>query len=178
MKIKLTLPTKYIWLLGVSVITFVISLGVFVYFLSNTTNLDPKKAEASSYSKDQIIASVNKERKQKNLSELVENSKLDKAAQAKANDMADKSYFSHVEKESGKRWSDFIKEVDYDYVVAGENLANGFYAVDDMVTAWMESPTHKENILNEGVDETGIGISFGQLDGTPTIFVVQVFGKE
>jgi uncharacterized protein YkwD len=47
-----------------------------------------------------------------------------------------------------------------------------------MVKAWMDSPTHKENILNDAVDETAIGIAYGELDGAPTIFVVQEFGKQ
>jgi uncharacterized protein YkwD len=165
------------YLLIISGLTFVLSFSVFIYFLSINTPAS-KDAEASAYSKDQIIVAVNLERKKAGLPELIKNSKLEKASQAKAQHMADNKYFSHVHKESGKRWSDFIKEADYDYAVAGENLANGFYNVSDMVKAWMDSPTHKENILNDAVDETAIGIAYGELDGAPTIFVVQEFGKQ
>jgi uncharacterized protein YkwD len=168
---------KNLSLLLISTVTFVFSLWVFVYFLSSNA-ATPKEVQASSYSADQVISSVNTQRKKSGLKELVKNDELMKSSQAKADHLAVNKYFSHVYKENGKRWSDFIKEADYNYSVAGENLANGFYVTNDMVDAWMESPTHRENILNEGVEETGVGVSYGELNGSPTIFVVQHFGKE
>lgn len=170
------IKTKNFYLLIISGLTFVLSFSVFMYFLSVNTPAS-KDAEASAFSKDQIIVAVNLERKKAGLPELIKHPKLEQASQAKAQHLADNRYFSHVHKESGKRLSDFIKEADYEYSIAGENLANGFYNVNDMVKAWMESPTHKENILNESVDETAVGIAYGELEGNPTIFVVQEFGK-
>lgn len=153
------------------------SLGVFLFFLGDN-NVVAKETEVSSYSREQVIIEVNKRRQASNLPDLILNEKLAKAAGSKALHMTEYSYFSHIHGETGMKWSDFIKRSDYAYLVAGENLANGFYTVPEMVDAWMESPTHRENILNERVDETGIGISYGELEGTPTIFVVQVFGKQ
>lgn len=168
--------SKSVSLLVISGLTFLLSLWVFVFFLTSnfTTN---ESALALSYNADQVIVAVNNRRVKENLLPLTKNPKLDKAALDKANHMAEFGYFSHVHKESGKRWSDFIKENGYEYTIAGENLANGFYSVEEMIEAWMDSPTHRENILNKGVEETGVGISFGELDGVSTIFVVQVFGK-
>lgn len=168
---------KNLSLLLISTITFVFSLWVFVYFLTSNA-ATPAEVKASGYSADQVITSTNIQRKKVGLKELVKNDKLMKSSQAKADHLASNKYFSHIHKESGKRWSDFIKEQDYSYTVAGENLANGFNVVEDMMDAWMNSPTHKENILNETVEETGVGISYGELNGSPTIFVVQHFGKE
>jgi len=168
---------KNLSLLLLSTITFVFSVWVFVYFLTSNAS-SPEEVKASSYSADQVITSTNIQRKKAGLKELVKNDKLMKSSQDKADHLAANKYFSHVHRESGKRWSDFVKEADYTYTVAGENLANGFYEVDTMVMAWMDSPTHKENILNINVEETGVGISYGELNGSPTIFVVQHFAKE
>jgi uncharacterized protein YkwD len=163
-------------LLLVSALSFILSLGVFLFFLQDNAvaadssyNLD--------YSADQIIVAVNKEREIAGLNKLRVNEKLSRAASAKSEHMREYSYFSHIHSQTGKKWSDFIIQEDYDYIVAGENLANGFYNVNDMVEAWMNSPTHRENILNDNVDETGVGISYGELDGVRTIFVTQTFGR-
>ncbi len=165
-------------LLLVSGIACLISVVVFSFFLTQTTKTQ-NIALASSYSKEQVLSAVNQERTKKQLPVLKLNTKLNNSAQAKAEDMANYKvpYFSHVSP-SGKKWSDFIKESSYEYIIAGENLANGFESVSKMVEAWMNSPSHRENILNKEVEETGIGISYGKLDDRPTIFVVQHFGKE
>jgi uncharacterized protein YkwD len=134
------------------------------------------EALANSYTREQVMSAVNKERTTRGLPPLIQNIKLDSSAQAKADDMANLGYFSHISP-TNKKWSDFIKEADYDYIIAGENLANGFDTIDQMVQAWMNSPSHRENILNKDVQDTGIGISYGKLDGKPTIFVAQHFGK-
>lgn len=164
-------------LLLITTLSFFLSLGVFLFFLSS----NGAQAEASSFNTftaDQVIVEVNNRRQEEGLPELVLDPKLSKAAEDKASHMSQYSYFSHIHKETGKKWSDFIKETGYTYSVAGENLANGFYTVDEMVDAWLASPTHRENIVNKNVNETGVGIRKGELNGNPTIFVVQVFGKE
>ncbi|MEI6728309.1 MAG: CAP domain-containing protein [bacterium] len=167
---------KNLWLVVATGLAFTCSLGVFVYFISSN-NFTSDTAEASTYNEDQVIVAVNKRRIDNGLPQLIINEKLTKAAHSKAKHMQDNEYFSHIDAKTGKKWSDFIKEQDYDYVVAGENLANGFYDVDSMVQAWIDSPTHRENIMNTSVTETGMGISYGKLNGSPTIFVVQMFGK-
>jgi uncharacterized protein YkwD len=166
---------KNTWLIYISVFTCLISILVFGYFLFQSSKVQ-NEALASSYSAEQVVLAVNQQRIKNQLSALTLNTKLSKSAQAKADDMSAKSYFSH-KSPSDKKWSDFIKEVNYDYIIAGENLANGFDTVPKMVDAWMNSPSHRENILNKEVLETGIGISYGKLDNKPTIFVAQHFGK-
>jgi uncharacterized protein YkwD len=164
-------------LLLISTLSFVLSLGVFLFFLSSN-GAQAEAGVVNTYTADQVIVEVNNRRTQEGLPELVLNTKLTKAAGQKADHMVEYSYFSHIHPETGKKWSDFIKESDYTYSVAGENLANGFYTVSEMVDAWVASPTHRENIVNKNVSETGVGIRKGQLNGNPTIYVVQVFGKE
>jgi uncharacterized protein YkwD len=146
----------------------------FSFFNRNSWNQD---VYGYNYFYSQIILEINKVRKQKNLPGLSLNHNLKQAAQEKAVDMAKERYFSHISPINGKKWSDFIKESGYQYLEAGENLANGYSTTDEMVNAWMNSPSHKKNILSKTVDETGIGVYQGYLGGHKTTFVVQVFGR-
>lgn len=173
MKIKNKVISTLVLRLSAVVCGFSVFVFVFLLFQLNKTD---NSASALSYNTDQIILSVNNQRVRNGQPPLTINTRLSQAAQNKANHMAENSYFSHIG--YGKKWSDFIKETGYEYSEAGENLANGFDTVEEMTLAWMNSPSHKENIINQGVNETGVGISYGQLDGFATIFVVQVFGKQ
>lgn len=98
------------------------------------------------------------------------------AAQAKADDMAKKSYFAHTSPEGVTPWHWFEK-VGYTFSYAGENLAVNFSDSIDVSEAWMNSPGHKANILNDRFTEIGIATSQGVYKGEPTTFVVQLFGK-
>lgn len=165
------------WLIFLSTISFLVSLIIF-FTVIYQTNIVSTKDQQVFFSLEQLNITINKERVFANLPPLKLNNKLSTAARNKALDMANQHYFSHISPVDGKKWSDFIKESNYSYEEAGENLANGFENPVEMVTAWMKSPSHKENILNKDVDETGIGYAYGKLGGIPTIFVVQIFGAQ
>lgn len=122
-----------------------------------------------------IISLTNDSRSEFSLSPLAENSRLDNAAQTKANDMLAKGYFSHNTPDGKTPW-DFIVAAGYNYIMAGENLAVNFTEAENVETAWMNSPGHKANILNKDYEEIGIGISQGEYQGHNAIFVVQMFG--
>ena len=122
-----------------------------------------------------IIAFTNIERAHSELHSLTENTILDRAAQAKANDMASLGYFSHTGPDGQPPWHWFV-EAGYDYHYAGENLAVRFNDSQEVVNAWMASPTHKANIVKAQYTEIGIGVADGVYQGQPVTFVVQFFG--
>ncbi len=132
-------------------------------------------AFSSAITAENIINLTNQSRQEYKLQGLVENSMLDKAAQAKANDMLAKSYFAHNTPDGHTPW-DFIVAEGYTYLMAGENLAVNFTEAENVETAWMNSPGHKANILNKNFEEIGIGIAQGEYQGHTAIFVVQEFG--
>ncbi|MFA7302391.1 MAG: CAP domain-containing protein [Candidatus Paceibacterota bacterium] len=101
---------------------------------------------------------------------------LTAAAQAKANDMASKSYFAHVSPIDGKNSWYWFQQVGYKFSYAGENLAVDFSDSADVERAWMQSPTHRANLLNGNFTEIGIAVAQGTYQGRPTIFVAQMFG--
>lgn len=122
-----------------------------------------------------IVSLVNQERVQNDSGVLIEDPQLDAAAQAKANDMAAKGYFSHTGPDGKTPWQ-WIDGSGYQYQYAGENLAVRFVDSVDVVNAWMASPTHHANIVKSVYTQTGVGIAEGTYEGQPATFVVQYFG--
>jgi len=123
----------------------------------------------------EIVALTNDERAQNSVGQLQENSLLDAAAQAKANDMAAKGYFSHIGPDGKEPWA-WVAGAGYDYSYAGENLAVHFVDSSDVVNAWMASPTHRANIVKPVYTQIGVGVAQGTYQGQPATFVVQYFG--
>ncbi len=122
-----------------------------------------------------LVDLTNGDRAQNNLHTLTMSTALVAVAQAKANDMAAKSYFAHVSPEGLDPWH-WFKQADYAFDYAGENLAVDFSDSVDVERAWMNSPTHRENILNPKFTEIGIATAEGIFQGRSTTFVVQAFG--
>jgi hypothetical protein len=85
------------------------------------------------------------------------------------------NYWAHNSPQGKTPWT-FFDAVDYKYSTAGENLAKDFYNTDSLVKAWMNSPTHKENIINTKYKEIGIAVVNGTLGDIKTTLVVQHFG--
>jgi len=101
---------------------------------------------------------------------------LEAAAQKKADDMAEKGYFAHNSPDGVTPWF-WFEEAGYDFLYAGENLAVHFSDSPEVVEAWMDSPSHRANIVNKNFTEIGIAISEGYFEGRKTVFVVQLFGQ-
>jgi hypothetical protein len=134
-------------------------------------------SKASDITVDAVIKLVNKARETANVAALKNNTLLQKAAEEKAQDMINNNYFAHVSPQGKSPWY-WIDKNSYDYAYAGENLAINFTNAEDEQKAWMDSPTHKKNILNPNYDETGVAVKQGIVDGKETIVVVQMFGKQ
>lgn len=159
---------------SVAVISFISVLVFFfgilhVVVIENTSLLSAVISRA-------LVELANNNRVQNNLTHLATSPVLEEAAQLKANDMAAKSYFAHVSPEGTTPWY-WFKEAGYDFQYAGENLAVNFSDSYDVDRAWMNSPSHRANILNGKFTEIGIATAKGYYNGQETIFVVQMFGK-
>lgn len=133
--------------------------------LGITSGVDQKK----------LIELTNAERQKAGLSPVSESDALDKAAAAKAQNMFQENYWAHFAP-SGKTPWDFILGSGYKFTFAGENLAKNFYQSDEVMRAWMNSPTHRDNLLNPKYRDIGIAVVDGVLNGQKTTLVVQEFG--
>lgn len=121
-----------------------------------------------------LVSLTNETRQDHHLTILEPDIKLWAAAQLKANDMAERGYFSHNTPDGRNPWY-WLKKVGYEYNVAGENLAVHFFDSEDVHRAWMNSPGHRSNILRADFKEIGIATAQGTFEGRKAIFTVQFF---
>lgn len=104
------------------------------------------------------------------LNELGEAEELDRSALDKAGDVLRCNSFSHFA--CGREFTYWIEKSGYigeSCWRAGENLAWGtgeFGSVRSTFRAWMNSPTHRQNVLGD-YDDLGIGLLKGNLEGHP-----------
>lgn len=126
-------------------------------------------------SQQEVIELTNQERVKRSLSPLTENPALNEAAKLKAANMFSENYWAHFSPGGRTPW-DFILGSGYKFTFAGENLAKNFYNSQEVVGAWMASPTHKDNLLNGRYRDIGIAVVEGVLNGQKTTLVVQMFG--
>ncbi len=123
-----------------------------------------------------LVDYANEDRSTVNYKHLAINSTLEKAAKMKAEDMAEKGYFAHTSPDGRSPWY-WFEQAGYNYSYAGENLAVNFNESVDVNKAWMASPGHRENIMNQNFSEIGIATAEGLYQGKRTTFVVQLFGR-
>lgn len=128
-----------------------------------------------SITEQELLQDTNMARASNNLPPLALSSELSDAARRKAADMMARNYWAHFAPDGTTPWS-FIKATGYDYSFAGENLAKGFTNSQDIVNAWMNSESHKENILATKYKDVGFAVTPGKLEGEETVLVVQMFG--
>ncbi len=131
---------------------------------------------ASSITPDKLGELLNRERRARGITELNWNPYLAQAASAKAKYMILNNYFDHYAPDGTTPWS-FIKATPYNYKLAGENLAMDFFTSEAINDAWMASPTHKDNMLNNNYQDYAISVENGTILGQKTTLVVEMFGK-
>jgi uncharacterized protein YkwD len=152
-------------------------------FYSGTTaaqNPDKEKSRSTQISVNpsftivDLLDKTNSAREENNVSRLASEKKLQAAAQKKAEDMAKNNYFAHTAP-SGKNPWQWLDEENYIYQKAGENLAVNFENSSELIKGWLDSPSHKKNLLNENFKEVGIGIAQGTFEGRSAVYVVEFY---
>jgi len=132
---------------------------------------------ADAITPDRVTELVNESRLARDLPVVTLSSELSAAASMKAEDMFAKQYFAHDTPDGHDPWY-WVKKAGYTYQLAGENLAIHFRDAFSQHTAWMESPTHRKNILNPEYRDIGVAVRSGEYEGNPTTIVVQFFGTK
>lgn len=122
---------------------------------------------------DQVLQLVNLERADAGLPPVIANPDLQKIADDYACRMIDEDFFGHVDPDTGEGLSDRAAEGKYAYYAVGENLAAGQETAAEAMRVWMESPAHRDIILDEKWTEVGVSVRMG---GEFFIYWVQEFG--
>jgi len=159
-----------------SLLILILVYAVFQNILTFIPHFKPNiLGFAAQISPEEVIRLTNQKRADAGLPALTFNQTLSSAAYTKARDMIDRDYWSHTAPDGTQPWS-FFSKFGYRYRYAGENLARDFSSASSAVEAWMNSPTHRDNILNPKYKEIGIGVTEGDLAGVDTTIIVQFFG--
>jgi uncharacterized protein YkwD len=108
----------------------------------------------------QVVTLTNAERAKAGCGPLTVNATLIAVAQAHSQDMATNNYFDH-NSQDGRTPFDRMTAAGYRYSTAAENIAAGQRTPQDVMTAWMNSPGHRANILNCALKQIGVGYATG-----------------
>ena len=104
-----------------------------------------------------VVHSVNEIRENHGCKPLKVARKLNKSAQRHAEDMSSKDYFSHTSAD-GRSWVSRQRATGWKKP-GGENIARGFDSAGPVMTAWMNSPLHRKNIVNCNFRHIGVGFT-------------------
>lgn len=156
---------------GTPLYVFLFAVPEVDHFTRTTGGLrDPERVRA------EMLAEVNALRRKARAPALRMNPALQKAAQAHAQDMLDRGFFAH-ESPSNTTVRERATKAGYKWRNIGENIAEGQKSVDEVMTTWMNSPGHRQNMLEPRFRELGIGLVTGKgRDGEYRVIWVQNFG--
>lgn len=108
--------------------------------------------------REEILLLVNNERDKIGLPPLCRNKKLDEIALLHSLDLDLCRTLSHSSCD-GRTLTDRLNSISYQYDNAGENVAWNQRTSQQVMNSWMNSPGHRENILNSKFKNIGIGLS-------------------
>lgn len=119
-----------------------------------------------------MVEAMNAERRSRDLAPLTPDDALAEAAMTHAREMARRGYLSHTSKD-GRDMAERVLNAGFDYCFAAENIAFGQRDVAETVTAWMNSPGHRKNLLSP--EATRAGAAMAEAGGRR--YWVAVYGR-
>lgn len=111
---------------------------------------------SASYNKefaDKVIELVNTERAKEGLSPLTKDTTLTNLSNIRSKETT--TLFSH-QRPDGTSWSTVLKQNNVSYTSAAENIAAGQNTPEAVVKEWMDSPSHRANIMNSEYNKIGV----------------------
>ncbi|MCH5192195.1 MAG: hypothetical protein J1F23_08540 [Oscillospiraceae bacterium] len=113
--------------------------------VSETKAIPKLTAEITNFN-EEVLSLVNKERTKRGLSPLTYCYEAQKAADLRAKEIL--KSFSHT-RPDGRDCFSVFDDLKINRFMCGENIAYGYPTPEDVMEAWMHSPSHRDNILNE-----------------------------
>ena len=113
---------------------------------------------------------LNSDRARYNLAPLAVDPALCRIARIKSQDMRDNQYFAHTSPTYGDVRS-MLRRFGYAYTAAGENIAH-HATVEKAQAAFLSSPGHRRNIMNEAYTKVGLGAA---VDAKGYVYLTQIF---
>jgi len=122
----------------------------------------------------EVIRLVNIERFHKGMPPVEVHPVLTEAARKRTQEslrLDNMHFFNHI-RPDGQQWYTVFSDVNLSLRRSSENVARGFSTPDQVVRAWMESPSHRDNLLSPEWVTTGVWMS---INGWGIVDVVQLF---
>lgn len=153
----------------------IVAIGVKLLLLAGLSIAIPSQEAFAEVVVSDIVSLTNQARASAGADPVTLQENLNQAARLKAQDMLKQQYFDHYGPNGETPWQ-WFHAAGYRYTYAGENLASNFTDAESLHQAWMNSPTHRENIVNSNYRDMGLAVATGELNGHRTTIVVQMFG--
>lgn len=153
-----------------------IAYGLILLFLRLLLGTLP--AGSAAVESGTLMSLINSERSQRNLSTLQTNQSLLTAAGQKSQDMIDRDYFAHQDPDGNYVWGKITGAGYTSYKILGENLAVDFATSEGMIKAWLDSPTHRDNLLHTEFLDQGLQALYGDYNGRYTNLTTSLFGAK
>ena len=122
---------------------------------------------------DQVLELVNFERSDRDLKPVLINGALQKIAEDYACRMVSGAFFGHRDPDTGDGPFERAVAGRYTFYAVGENLSAGPTTPDQVMKLWMQSPSHRDIILDPTWEEVGVAVRGG---GEYSLYWVQEFG--
>jgi hypothetical protein len=158
------------------VVLSIVIASILFLLLSVTSYLVIRKTTYGTLVASSVLIDLtNTTREELGLNPLVKNELLQQSSLEKGREMASLFYFAHDSPDGSAPWK-FFKGAKYAYSYAGENLALNFSTSEQVHTGWLNSPKHRDNIIDPQFQEIGISVIPSLYQEKPVLFVVQHFG--
>lgn len=123
---------------------------------------------------EELVGMINAERARQRLRPVRVDSTLMQLADFYACRLVDGGFFSHVDPFDGSTMDTRAADFGYAFLKIGENLAYGQRTLGQVMSDWMNSPSHRDNILDPDFTEIGVAVKTGGDQGP---YWVQEFGR-
>jgi uncharacterized protein YkwD len=134
-----------------------------------------RNASALRDAADDVLVRTIAARRKAGKSGLERSVNLMSAAQLQADQMAKTGTMSHALPGTAyPTLKSRLAAVSYEMRAAGENIAEGQRDAAEVVSSWMRSPGHRDNILSSEFTEIGTGVALGR---NGRLYWAQVFGR-
>jgi uncharacterized protein YkwD len=162
---KLALPRRGLRLLDLRLRTYGITAALGVFTMGGAVPQcappppPPPVVQVSSV-QNAVVATVNQHRAQAGRASVVVDGRLTAAARGHSNDLARRQTMTHAGgdgTDAGQR----IRNAGYGWSTWAENVAAGQATPADVMSAWLNSPGHRVNMLNGAVVHIGVAATTG-----------------
>ena len=123
---------------------------------TNTEIIETASYSSLTQEESSLLSLINQERQKNNLPALEIDENLQNVARLKAQDIVDNNYFSHISPTYGSPF-EMLKSYNILYKTASENIA-GNSDISKALDSWLNSESHKKNILSNIYNYTGIAV--------------------